>query len=71
MTRSEALLTSYAARRPLGAETNSPLSVAVAEEVAIDMIADLLHWLRAHGCDPDEALDRAQTHYEAELDEAS
>lgn len=71
VTRSEALLTSYAARRPLGTETNSPLSVAVAEEVAIDMIADLLHWLRAHGCDPDEALDRAQTHYEAELDAAS
>ncbi|MEV7868518.1 ATP-binding protein [Streptomyces sp. NPDC088124] len=71
VTRSEALLTSYAARRPLGAETNSPLSVAVAEEVAIDLIADLLHWLRAHGCDPDEALDRAQTHYEAELDAAS
>ncbi|MFE2939041.1 ATP-binding protein [Streptomyces sp. NPDC059255] len=71
VTRSEALLTSYAARRPLSAETNSPLSVAVAEEVAIDMIADLLHWLRAHGCDPDEALDRAQTHYEAELDAAS
>ncbi|MFD5745900.1 ATP-binding protein [Streptomyces sp. NPDC127033] len=71
VTRSEALLTSYAARRPLGAETNSPLSVAVAEEVAIDMIADLLHWLRAHGCDPDEALDRAQTHYEAELDAAA
>ncbi|MEU6992485.1 ATP-binding protein [Streptomyces sp. NPDC046465] len=41
-------------------------SVAVAEEAAIDLIADLLHWLRAHGCDPDEALDRAQMHFEAE-----
>ncbi|MFI6700934.1 ATP-binding protein [Streptomyces sp. NPDC050509] len=67
VTRSEALLASYAVRRPLGTEAGSPLSVAVAEEVAIDMITDLLHWLRAHGCDPDEALDRAQTHYEAGL----
>jgi anti-sigma regulatory factor (Ser/Thr protein kinase) len=45
------------------------LAVAVAEEAAIDMIADLLHWLRAHGCDADEALDRAQTHFEAEATE--
>ncbi|MCX4676969.1 ATP-binding protein [Streptomyces sp. NBC_01433] len=46
------------------------LGVAAAEESAIDLIADLLHWLRAHGCDPDSALDRAQTHFEAELGEA-
>ncbi|WP_406000607.1 ATP-binding protein [Streptomyces sp. NBC_00829] len=46
------------------------LSAALAEEAAINLIADLLHWLRAHGCDPDEALDRAQTHFEGELDEA-
>ncbi len=37
----------------------SPLSVAVAQEAAIDVIADLLHWLRVHGLDADEALDRA------------
>nr|WP_328910362.1 ATP-binding protein [Streptomyces sp. NBC_00234] len=43
------------------------LRVVRGEAVAIDLIADLLHWLRAHGCDPDEALDRAQTHFEAEL----
>lgn len=46
-----------------------PLTVAHAEEAAIDVIADLLHWLRAHGCDPDGALDRAQAHFEAELSE--
>jgi hypothetical protein len=43
------------------------LSTAVAEEAVIDVIADFLHWLRAHGCDGDEVLDRAQTHFEAEL----
>lgn len=36
------------------------------EEAAIDIITDLLHWLRAHGCDADELLDRAQTHFEAQ-----
>ncbi|WP_329078722.1 hypothetical protein [Streptomyces niveus] len=48
----------------------TPLSAAVAEKAAIDLIADVLHWLRAHGCDPDEALDRAQTRFEAQLEEA-
>ncbi|MFJ2216973.1 ATP-binding protein [Streptomyces sp. NPDC101062] len=36
------------------------------EESATHLIADLLHWLAAHGGDPDTILDRAQTHYEAE-----
>ncbi|MET8328692.1 ATP-binding protein [Streptomyces sp. NPDC005181] len=40
---------------------------AFQQEAAIDLIADLLHWLLAHGYDPDEALDRAQMHFEAEL----
>ncbi|WP_405666379.1 ATP-binding protein [Streptomyces sp. NBC_00055] len=46
------------------------LSPTVGRDLAIGLIADLLHWLRAHGCDPDEALDRAQMHYEAEAAEA-
>ncbi|MGW0536666.1 hypothetical protein [Streptomyces sp. NPDC003032] len=36
--------------------------------MAIDLIADLLHWLRVHGCTPEEVLDRAQMHYEAEAE---
>lgn len=69
VTRAEAMLGLYgAARLPRTAVPNT-LSVAVAEEAAIDVIADLLHWLRAHGCDADEALDRAQTHFEAEIAE--
>jgi hypothetical protein len=40
----------------------------VAEESVIAVIADVLHWLRAHGCDVDGALDRAQARYDAELD---
>ncbi|MER5460752.1 ATP-binding protein [Streptomyces sp. NPDC002668] len=55
-----------AARHPLPT-VSGRLSAAVAEEAAIELIADLLHWLRAHGCDPDEVLDRAQVHFESEL----
>ncbi|MGW5657653.1 ATP-binding protein [Streptomyces humi] len=43
------------------------LSMKAAEETAIEVVADMLHWLRAHGHDPDDVLDRAQTHFEAEL----
>ncbi|MEV6026156.1 ATP-binding protein [Streptomyces sp. NPDC052036] len=39
---------------------------AVLEQAAIELIADLLHWTAAQGHDPDDILDRAQTHYEAE-----
>ncbi|MEU9965247.1 ATP-binding protein [Streptomyces samsunensis] len=37
----------------------------VLEESATSLILDLLHWLTAHGLDPDDILDRAQTHFEA------
>ncbi|MCX5605958.1 ATP-binding protein [Streptomyces phaeochromogenes] len=40
------------------------------EEAATSLISDLLHWLAAQGCDLDDVLDRAQRHYEAELDAA-
>ncbi|GHE27822.1 ATP-binding protein [Streptomyces capitiformicae] len=38
----------------------------VLEESAVELIADLLHWTAARGLDPDDILDRAQMHYEAE-----
>ncbi|MFH9815940.1 ATP-binding protein [Streptomyces sp. NPDC017230] len=43
-----------------------PRREAVLEESAIGLIADLLHWTSARGLDPDEVLDQAQMHYEAE-----
>jgi anti-sigma regulatory factor (Ser/Thr protein kinase) len=39
---------------------------AVMQEAAVELIADLLHWVAAQGSDPDEVLDQAQRHYEAE-----
>ncbi|MET7603991.1 ATP-binding protein [Streptomyces avermitilis] len=66
VTRAEAMLGLYGAEHLPRAAAPSRLNVAISEKAAIDVIADLLHWLRAHGCDPDEALERAQIHYEAE-----
>ncbi|MEU5954053.1 ATP-binding protein [Streptomyces sp. NPDC047525] len=68
--RAETVIRSYGGVRGSRNRTRSRLGTAVAEEAAIDVIADLLHWLRAHDCDPDEALDRAQLHFEAEVEEA-
>ncbi|MFI1187661.1 hypothetical protein [Streptomyces californicus] len=71
VARAEALLGLLGVFGRDGDVEPGPLTVAHAEESAIDVIADLLHWLRAHGCDPESALDRAQAHFEAELTEAA
>lgn len=65
--RAEALLNCYAAAKPPLRPGPGRLSRAVAEESVITVITDFLHWLRAHACDVDDALDRAQTRYDAEL----
>ncbi|MDO0914660.1 ATP-binding protein [Streptomyces sp. DT2A-34] len=65
--RAEALLDLYLEAKLPRASSPNRLSAAMAVEAVIDVITDFLHWLRAHGCDPDEVLDRAQTHYEAEV----
>ncbi|MFI6561542.1 ATP-binding protein [Streptomyces sp. NPDC050534] len=49
----------------------SRVTTKMAEEAVIGAIADFLHWLRAHGCDADEVLDRAQTHFEGQIAEAA
>jgi anti-sigma regulatory factor (Ser/Thr protein kinase) len=65
--RAEAVLGSYAVvEESLRPGPGRP-GRAVAEESVITVITDFLYWLRAHGCDVDEALDRAQTRYDAEL----
>lgn len=42
---------------------------SVLEESAASLITDLLHWVVAQGLDPDDILDRAQTHLEADLED--
>jgi anti-sigma regulatory factor (Ser/Thr protein kinase) len=70
VNKGELFLTLYAGGVPSVLAGPGHLSAMVQEETAIDLIADLLHWLKAHGCDPDEALDRAQMHFEAEAADA-
>ncbi|MFE7928517.1 ATP-binding protein [Streptomyces sp. NPDC057456] len=65
--RAEALLRFRAGEKALHRPGPTRLGRVVAEDSVITAITDFLHWLRAHGCDVDEALDRAQNHYEAEL----
>ncbi|WP_107051467.1 ATP-binding protein [Streptomyces sp. NRRL S-1022] len=43
------------------------LRITAAEDAAISVIADLLHWLGVHGRDADEVLERAQARFEADL----
>ncbi|MEV5488652.1 ATP-binding protein [Streptomyces bobili] len=68
--RAENLLEMCAATNQPRLPGASRLARATAEESVITVITDLLHWLHAHGCDAEDALDRAQTRYDADLDGA-
>lgn len=69
VVRAETLLGHYVAACVCREPAQGKASYAIAEETAIEVIADLLHWFRAHGRDADDVLDRAQTHFETELGE--
>lgn len=63
VAKSSACLALYAGHAEVGTfNARSPKG-----DVVIGVISDLLHWLRAHGLDPDEVLDRAQSKFEDEL----
>ncbi|MBO1337694.1 ATP-binding protein [Streptomyces sp. VRA16 Mangrove soil] len=49
--------------------SRTPLAMAASQEVTVGVLVDLMHWLRERGYDPDEVLDRAQAHFEAEIAE--
>lgn len=44
--------------------TAGRLGRTITEESVIDILTDCLHLLRAHGCDADDVIDRAQTRFE-------
>ncbi|MEW1869040.1 ATP-binding protein [Streptomyces caelestis] len=67
-TRAAKVLSSYGDGELFSTSRRSRLGAMAAETAAIDIIADLLHWLQTHGHDTDEILDRAQMHFEAELE---
>ncbi len=70
VARAEKMLSSYSDGRLSTGPRHSRIGALATEAAAIDLISDLLHWLRAHGHDADDILDRAQTHFEAEVDAA-
>jgi anti-sigma regulatory factor (Ser/Thr protein kinase) len=67
VARAEAILALYGEARLPQAGRSDPLTRVVAEESVSALIADLLHWVRAHGCDADDVLDRAQGRFEVEV----
>lgn len=67
MMRAEAMIDLYDATGPQVRMRTGRLGIAEGEEAAIFIITDLLHWLRAHGRDADDVLDRAQTRFEGEV----
>ncbi|MGJ5827685.1 ATP-binding protein [Streptomyces ossamyceticus] len=70
VSRAETLLDVYATTKaPPGSTIGDRLSTTMAEEAVIGVITDFLHWLRAHGKDPDEVLDHAQTRFESQIRE--
>ncbi|MFS8201816.1 ATP-binding protein [Streptomyces sp. CWNU-52B] len=66
VVRAEALLDLYAEVKLSDEPESTRLSTALAEEAVIDVITDFLHWLRAHGCDEEEILDRAQRRFDSQ-----
>nr|WP_238698131.1 ATP-binding protein [Streptomyces sp. E5N91] len=65
-TRAEAMIDLYSDAGVSHRSNHCKLRAAEAEEAAIFIITDLLHWLRAHGRDVDDVLDRAQSWFEAQ-----
>ncbi|WP_327345522.1 ATP-binding protein [Streptomyces europaeiscabiei] len=65
--RAEALLDFCPMSKRVRVPSPSKLSVAVAQDAMVGVISDFLLWLRAHGCDPEDVLDQAQSHYEAQI----
>ncbi|MFF3496657.1 ATP-binding protein [Streptomyces sp. NPDC002795] len=63
--RANDVLQTYQERRgrPLLFAVKAPTGLA---QPAVELIADLLHWAAARGCDPDDLLDQAVVRYEGE-----
>ncbi|MEV2196705.1 ATP-binding protein [Streptomyces phaeochromogenes] len=69
VARAEALLDLYVTSTRSSESRTSRLGMAGVQNAVIGAIADFLHWLRVHGCDAEEILERAQTRFEAEITE--
>ncbi|GAA2659783.1 hypothetical protein GCM10010400_17570 [Streptomyces aculeolatus] len=67
VTAAEALLILYRQQQHRTLHVDSPLSVAMLEDVATHLIHDVLHWLESHGFDRDTMLARAEACLEDEV----
>ncbi|MEV0528006.1 ATP-binding protein [Streptomyces sp. NPDC050439] len=63
--RAEAVIEGYLQTTGTWLAGSSHLGTAAAETLVIDVMADLLYWLRAHGRETDDAWDRVQSRLEA------
>lgn len=66
VARAETILALYDPVRFPCSEARTRLTLGVVDEATVRVVADLLHWTRAHGRDAEELLERAQMHFEAE-----
>jgi len=63
VARADVLLTAYGEQVARCTDDGEP-SLGQSAESAVGLIADLLHWIQAHGLDPDAELDRAHARFE-------
>ncbi|MFJ8308435.1 MULTISPECIES: ATP-binding protein [unclassified Streptomyces] len=68
VARAEQYLSRYGAERQLGSTGRGRLGVVAMEEAAIGLIADLLYWLHAHGCESGKVLERVQSHLDRQAE---
>ncbi|MFF4753116.1 ATP-binding protein [Streptomyces sp. NPDC002514] len=63
VSRADELLTVYGKQICRSVMSDSPSVLQTAKE-AVGLIADLLHWVQAHGLDPEDTLESAQVRFE-------
>lgn len=63
VSRADELLTLYGSRVRCSADSAGSV-VSQTAEGAVELIADLLHWIQAHGLDPENMLGKAQARFD-------
>ncbi|MFF5386792.1 ATP-binding protein [Streptomyces sp. NPDC013012] len=67
VTRAESMLSLYGVVSSPRVVNASRLAATVAKEAVVEVIADLLYWVDAHGHDADDVLDAAQARFDVGL----
>ncbi|MFJ4867073.1 ATP-binding protein [Streptomyces sp. NPDC088757] len=67
VARAESMLSLYGVVTSPRAVNASRLAATMAKEAVIEVIADLLYWVDAHGYDADDVLDAAQARFDVGL----